>query len=129
MTDWREKLMVRSTPPAREGKGNKYLRLLYRALEEGGWTVTSRGGPDFFAFKKSKDDHHMRFMAVQAVRKSTYRLRRHQRAVLEMLARCGVPCFRYNCDVGEFEEINFKPPAGVIPPGWRDQMRREERER
>jgi hypothetical protein len=127
MTDWRDRLIVKSTPPARDGKGNRYLRQLYRALEEGGWRSRPRG-PDFFAFKKSRTIT-IGFMAVQAVRKSTYRLRRHQRAVLEMLARCGVPCFRYNCDVGEFEEINFKPPAGVTPPGWREQMRREEKGR
>lgn len=128
MTDWRDRLIVKSTPPAREGKGNQYLRQLYRALEEGGWTVTSRGGPDFFAFKKAKDGQ-MSFMAVQAMRKSTYRLRRHQRAVLEMLARCGVPCFRYDCDTGEFSEVNWKPPCGVQPPGWRAQWAKEERER
>ena len=128
MTDWRDRLIITSTPPARDGKGNKYLRQLYRALEEGGWSVTSRGNPDLWAFKKAPDGK-MRFMAVQAMRKRTYRLRRHQKSVLEMLARCGVPCFRYNCDVGEFEEINFKPPAGVTPPGWREQWRKEEKER
>ena len=128
MTDWRNRLIVRSPPPARTGKGNRYLKQLYKALEEGGWSPTSRGGPDFYAMKKAEDGQ-MCFMAVQVMRKRTYRLRRHQRAVLEMLARCGVPCWRYNADVGEFEEINFKPPAGVTPPGWREQMRREEKGR
>jgi hypothetical protein len=120
--DWRDKLLVKSTTLPK----SKYLRQLYKALEAGGWAVTSRGGPDFFAFKKAKDGR-MSFMAVQAVRKKSYRLRRHQKAVLEMLVRCGVPCFRYDCDVGEFHELNHKPPANVTPPGWREQWRREEK--
>lgn len=122
--DWRDKLIVKSTAPPK----SKYLRQLYRALEAGGWAVTSRGAPDFFAFKKAGDGE-LHFMVVEAVRKKSYRLRRHQRAVMETLARCGVPCFRYNCDTGEFEEINFKPPRGVTPPGWREQWRKERKER
>ena len=124
MTDWRDRLIVKSTATSK----NKYLRQLYRALEAGGWAVTSRGWPDFAAFKKMEDGR-ISFICVEAVRKKTYRLRRHQRAVLEMLARCGVSCYRYNCDVGEFEEINFKPPRGVTPPGWREQWRKEQKER
>src|SRR3990172_11323355 len=108
--DWRDKLIVKSTTLPK----SKYLLQLYRALEAGGWAVTSRGAPDFFAFKKSEGGE-LHFIVVEAVRKKSYRLRRHQRAVLEMLARCGVPCFRYNCDSGEFQEINFSAPRGVTP--------------
>ncbi len=121
-TDWRDRLIVKSTPPPRR---SKYMRELHRALEAGGWSVTSRGMPDFAAFKKGLDGK-MHFMLVEAVRRRTYKLRRHQQAVIEALMRCGVPCYRYNCDVGEFEELNFKPPSGVTPPGWREQWRREE---
>ncbi len=124
MTDWRDRLIVKSTPPP---KRSKYIRQLYIALEEGGWAVTSRGGPDFYCLRKGRDGN-LGLMAVLAVRKRTYKLRRHQRAVLEALARAGVPTYRYNCDLGEFEEVNFKPPAGVTPPGWREQWRREQKE-
>jgi hypothetical protein len=121
-TSWADRLisLVKNTPPPK----GKYRRGLYRCLVEGGYTVTSRGGPDFFAFKKK--DGRMLFLAVQTVRKKTHKLRRHQRAVLEALARYGVPCYRWNVDSEDFEEINFKPPAGVVPPGWREQWRREQ---
>jgi hypothetical protein len=119
-----DRLIVKSTTLPK----SKYLRQLYRVLEAGGYSVTSRGAPDFFAFKKAEGGE-LHFLAVEAVRKKSYRLRRHQRAVMEVLARCGVPCFRYNCDMGEFEEINFKPPRGVTPPGWREQWRKEQKER
>jgi hypothetical protein len=75
------------------------------------------------------EDGSLSFIAVEAVKRKSCRLRRHQRAVMETLARCGVPCFRFNCDTGEFEEINFKPPRGVTPPGWREQWRKEQKER
>jgi hypothetical protein len=124
MSDWRDKMVVKSTTLPK----SKYLRQLYRTLEAGGWAVTSRGAPDFFAFKKAGSGE-LHFMVVEAVRKKSYRLRRHQRAVMEALARCGVPCFRYNCDTGEFEEINFKPPRGVVPASWEAAWRKEQKER
>ncbi len=113
MKDWRDKLIVKSTPPP---KHNKYLRQLYRVLEQAGWAMTTRGGPDAFAFRKHADGT-LGFMAVQAVRRRGYKLRRHQRAVLEALARSGTNVYRFNCDDGTFEEITLKAPAGVISPG------------
>ena len=122
--DWRDRLIVQSTSLPK----SKYLRQLYRALEAGGYAVTSRGWPDFAAFKKMEDGR-LSFICIEAVRKKTYRLRRHQRAVCEALVRGGISVYRFDCDSGEFQEINFKPPRGVTPPGWREQWRKEQKER
>ena len=124
MSDWRDPLIVKSTTMPK----SKYLRQLYKCLTEGKWTVTGRGWPDLAAFRKEKDGR-VSFICVEAIRKKTYRLRRHQRAVMEALARSGVACYIYRCDVGTFEEINFKPPRGVVPPAWEEQWRKEQKER
>jgi len=38
------------------------------------------------------------------------------------------PCYSPGDLEWEFEEINFKPPRGVMPPGWREQWRKEQKE-
>jgi len=88
---------------------NKYLQQLYDSLTNEGWIVTSRGAPDFFCWKVGEDGQ-VGFFAVEAVRKSTYKLRKHQKAVIEALAKAGVHCYRYNCDTKKFQKINFEKP-------------------
>jgi hypothetical protein len=88
---------------------NKYLRQLYDNLTGTGWVVTSRGAPDFFCWKKDEKGN-LYFICVEAVRKSTYRLRKHQKAVIETFARLGVQCYRYNCDSGVYEKISYETP-------------------
>ncbi len=124
--NWMDRLIPRKcTPPP---KHNKYLLQAYRFLERGGWSPTSRGGPDFFAFKKGKDGR-LCFCAVLVMRRRTYKLRRHQLAIAETLARYSVPVFRFDCDSGEWSAINFLGPAGVVPASWEETWRREQAER
>lgn len=109
------KMIAKST----KAPTNRRMLQLYNALRAGGWTVTQRGAPDYFCFRQDKLDGTIYFFVVEAVKRKTSRLRRHQAAVLDYLARFGVPCFRYNCDTGEFQRLNFDFPDGVEPPGWR----------
>ncbi len=108
------RMIAKATRPPK----NKRMLQLYRALVAGEWVPTQRGSPDYYAFRQDKDGS-VYFMVVEAVKRKTSRLRKHQAAVLEMLARYGVPCFRYDCDTGEFHRLNFDKPEGVVPPGWR----------
>lgn len=87
---------------------NKYLRQLYDDLAGDGWIISSRGAPDFFGWKEEKGS--VTFIAIEAVRKASYKLRKHQKAVIESLAEAGVECYRYNCDSGMYQRLNFEKP-------------------
>lgn len=88
---------------------SKYLRQLYEDLTGDDWVLSSRGAPDFFGWK-IMDDGRVKFICVEAVRKSTYKLRRHQKAVIESLVKAGVDCYRYNCDSGMYQRIALEKP-------------------
>jgi hypothetical protein len=88
---------------------SKYIQQLYDSLTADGWVVTSRGAPDFFCWKVGEDGQ-VGFICVEAVRKGTYRLRKHQKAVIDALAKAGVSCYRYNCDSGKYQRITFENP-------------------
>lgn len=121
MIDWRDRLIVKSTPPP---KRSKYLRRLHQVLVAGGCAVTSRGSPDFFCFRK-EDYGRLYFFVVFSMRRRTYKLRRHQKAVAEALARGGIVVYRFDHDSQEFSEVNFSCPRSIVAPAWREQWRIE----
>lgn len=63
---------------------NKYLKKLYDSLTADRWVISTRGAPDYFGWKVFDN------ICVVAVRKASYKLRNHQKAVIEALAKAGV---------------------------------------
>ena len=72
------------------------------------WHAVKRGWPDFFMV-----DDDGRLAAVEVKRTRGRTLKALQRACMRMLARCGVPCFRWSPDAG-YERIGLIDPSQAL---------------
>lgn len=85
--------MASSKPRSTRRPRNKAEAEFYDFAYGEGWEVTKRGWPDFFCWV---DDGNI--MLVEVKRSDEVPLKTHQALVMERLASCGVPCFRWSPD-------------------------------
>ena len=76
--------MIKETRPR-----NLSEAALYDLMVKGGWRVTKRGWPDFLC---TKDD---RIVVIEVKPKRGYRLKGHQRHVMNLLAKLGAECYKW----------------------------------
>ena len=69
-------------------------RLFHERAEANGWRVTRRGWPDFFCWNEDGN-----FFAVE-IKRPRQRLKKHQAAVLQILADHGIPAYRWDPRTG-----------------------------
>ncbi len=86
---------INQRQPRNEAEGAFFLEAKKR-----GWTITKRGWPDFFCFNEDEG----RIAAVEVKPTRDRPLKREQLMVMRMLARHGVPCFKWSPD-GGFERV------------------------
>jgi len=86
------------------------------ALEEQGYTVSSRAWPALAAWHHGNREHNSRpsLCIVLPARHYAAGLRKHQSALLALLATFGVPCYRYDQATG-FTRISAPTPNPKSP--------------
>ena len=73
----------------------------YKEMKSDGYTVIKSGYPDLFCFKDGK------IVLVECKKHCYEGLKANQKIMLELFASYGIPCYRYDADVG-FVEIKPK---------------------
>ena len=91
---------LKSSPRPKSGPA----AVLYDVLKAKGWRLSRRAWPTFVVFRP-KDG---RFGLVVARNSRSSRLRRHQRALLNVFAEHGIDCFTWSED-GGFEKLSSEP--------------------
>lgn len=85
-----------SKPPA-----NPISAAFFRLARSQGWTLSTRGWPDYFMVKDGQ------IALINVTEHRGRKLRKHQKAILLALASYGVPCYRYSPESG-YERIGLK---------------------
>lgn len=73
---------------------NKAEAMFYDAMTKGGWTVTKRGWPDFFCLKDGD------ICVVEVKPRETTPIKPNQRFIMEKLKEHGIPCYRWDPEIG-----------------------------
>lgn len=83
-------------------------RAFAERAKRNGWAITKVGWPDFLCVNRHGD-----LFVVEVKAENDHRLRASQQLAMHLLARHGIPCWKWSPD-GGFERIKNPP----LPPGY-----------